>query len=235
MEVDRHCIATAYDNSNALSRLRTISARKQRGEGRGSAWLRNYSQNIPECFLRFSNLSVCNQHDAADVFFRNRKHQLTHATRGERVRRDSPGFSIYGLPGLECSKERRRGLRFNADDFDFACIPCGYPADQPATTDGDKQSVDPGDLFLNLHAERPLTEQGLRLIECMHRQCSRANSPFLAGSERIRIKVTCHDQVCPIAAYPLQLCRRCYLGNEDFRRNAELHRGIGDGYSMIAS
>src|SRR5262245_48437327 len=128
IKVDRHRICAAYENSNALLRLGAVSAGKQRRERRGPARLGDDSQHLPKGFLRLPNLTVCNQHGAAHVFFRDREHQGADATGGERVRRDTARFGVDRFSGFKRSMKCGRGLRLDADDLDPAAIPRGDAA-----------------------------------------------------------------------------------------------------------
>src|SRR5262245_40688327 len=101
IKVDSNCVGAAYENSYALLRLGAVSARKQRGERRGPARFGNDSQYLPKGFLRPPNLFVCNQRDAAHIFFRDRKHQSPDTTRGERIRRDAARFRVDRFSSFE--------------------------------------------------------------------------------------------------------------------------------------
>src|SRR5262245_34726911 len=111
IKVDSQCVGAAYKDSAALLRLWAVSARKQRRERRGSAGSGEDSQRLPRGFLRSPNLIVCNQRDAAQIFFRDRKHHRAYTTWGERIRRDAPRFGVDRFSSLERLIECGRGLR----------------------------------------------------------------------------------------------------------------------------
>src|SRR5262245_33095747 len=169
IKVDSHRVSPAYKNSDALLRLGTISARKQRRERRGPARLGDDSQRLPKGFLRSPNLIVCDQRDTAHIFFRDRKHQRAYTTWGERIRRDAARFGVDRFSGLERLIECGRGLRLDADNLDTAGIPACDAANKPAAADRDKERVEVRGLFLDFQTNCPLAEQRSHLIVRMDR------------------------------------------------------------------
>src|SRR5262249_19068248 len=169
IKVDTHCVSAAYENSDALLRLGAISARKQRRERRGPARLGDNSQHLPKGFLRSPNLIVCNQRDAAHIFFCDRKHQRAYTTWGERIRRDPPPFSVDRVSSVQRLIECGRGLRLDADYLDAAGVPACDTANKPAAADRDKERVEVRDLFLKFQTYCPLAEQRSYLIVRMDR------------------------------------------------------------------
>src|SRR5262245_26621067 len=235
IKVDRHRICAAYKNSDALLRLGAISARKQRRERRGPARLGDDSQHLPKGFLRSPNLIVCNQRDAAHIFFRDRKHQRAYTTWGERVRRDAPRFGVDRFSSLESLIECGRGLRLDADYLDTAGVPACDAANKPAAADRDKERVEVRDLFLDFQTNCPLAEQRSHLIVRMERERPTLPAPGYTRGKRVRIAFSLYDQVRAITTDLLNLRLRCDAGHKNCSLHPELHSGIGDRHAMIAA
>jgi hypothetical protein len=151
-------------------RLRAITAGKQRRERRGPARLCDDSQHFPNGLLRCKNLIVCNQYDVAHIFFCDRKHEGSDATRGERIRRDAASFGVYRFSGFDRPIERGRGFRLDPDNLNAAGVPPGDSSNKPAAADSDKNRIEIWRLSFKLQADRPLTEQRFFLIVSMDRE-----------------------------------------------------------------
>ena len=181
------------------------------------------------------DVSVGHQHNAINVRLRERKHQPADPAWGERVRRDTTCLRIDGQTSLKRRRQRRRGLRLDADDLHAAGVPGSDAADQPTSADGDEHGVEVGRLPGELHADRALAEQCLQLIVRMHRQGAARRPPRLAGGERVRVAFADNHQLRSVLVDPLGLRRGGDRRHEDLGAYAELSRGIRHRGAMIAT
>ena len=89
---------------------------QERGKGRGAAGLDHKTKDVPQHSLRADDIVVFDQDDPLDVLLGDRKHELAHSTRRQRVGGDAARGRINGSARLERFGEGRRSDRFDADD-----------------------------------------------------------------------------------------------------------------------
>ena len=97
---------------------RTIRPAAQCSHCRSTAGLGSNSHQAPHFVLRFADSLVLDQHDVVDKTFGERKHDLSHALRRQRVRGDASCLRIDRTPRLARPIQRWSGSWLNGDDPD---------------------------------------------------------------------------------------------------------------------
>ncbi len=151
--------------------------------------------------------------------------ELTDASRGQRVGRDTVGGRVHGTAGAHSIGQRGSEFWFNPDDFYFSLldaigVPRGDATDETSATDSDQTGVEVGSLLLEFRCERALAEQRFKLVKSVNLQGARFFGPLLAGSECVGVTFAAHDQRGSEAADFFHLRSGRYRGNENPRGNS---------------
>src|SRR5271165_2080007 len=104
------------------------------------------------------------------------------------------------MAGAESVVEGGGGFGFDADDFDAAGIPGGDAADQAATSYGNEQSIELGELFFEFEADGGLAEKGFGLIEGVDAEGAGLGGEGFAGGEGVGIESAGNDESGAVAA-----------------------------------
>src|SRR5262245_37072668 len=94
--------------------------------------------------------------------------QIADTTRRKRIDRDSTHRRVHRMSGLQRLSQCRRRKRLDTDNPHSSLEPREHSTDQAAAANGDQDRVEISRLILELHPERPLTDQRLDLIERMN-------------------------------------------------------------------
>src|SRR6202165_655036 len=168
-EIDCVGIAATNDNSDPLIRTWPVSARQHSRERCCATRFCYHTDAVPKRALRVVYGIIGNEHDFLDVPKHDRKYLLADPARSEGICGYAPGLCVDRSTSLKRRCHCRGGGRLNPDDLYPAGIPRRNASDETATTDRDKQRVEIGNLLFEFCANRPLSQQSLRLIERVDR------------------------------------------------------------------
>src|SRR5258707_15614505 len=84
-EIHGSGVATANQDSDALAGLGLITAREQRGQGRGASRFSHNAKNLPERFLSLLNRCIGHEQHALYMSLCDGEHQFADTFRSQRV------------------------------------------------------------------------------------------------------------------------------------------------------
>ncbi len=147
----------------------------------------------------------------------------------------TPPTAGHGIARLQRRGHRRAGHRFHADHADPPSEPGRDARDQPAPADRDQHGVEVVDLLFELHPDRALPGDHLRLVERVHEQ--RPSFLLPGGERRLRLRVVPVDDrhAGAISAHAGHLGFGRCRGDEDLGRHAGRSRRVRDGRAEVAA
>ena len=93
-EVDRRRVCPAEDDADPLAFSRLVSPREQCRERCRGSGLGDDAQGLPEAALSGADGLIADQQHMLDVSLRERKHELAHFLRSQRIGRDASRFRL---------------------------------------------------------------------------------------------------------------------------------------------